>query len=172
MLWLFRLGELIEWNAVREFTFGALTALWVMSQSHPQQVNGRQIVIRAGFGNACHADLTVNDHAFSVLLDSGATGSTGLVFGKNHARALGYDPDKLSYSYTYGSANGDGKYASVTLRSVRLQSFVVRDVPAQITAVDQSEPLFGAKFLHALQFQTKAGNCYLTVPEAARVAAH
>jgi clan AA aspartic protease (TIGR02281 family) len=151
----------IDWELLGSAAVGALTALWVTHQT-PQVVNGgRQFVIPSGFGNECHADVRANEHVFSMLLDTGAVGSTPLVFGRNHARDLGFDPAKLSYSYSYSSANGEGHYAKVRLRSLRLQSFVMHDVAAQITEATQSDPLLGAEILHKLNFQLKNGNCIL-----------
>jgi clan AA aspartic protease (TIGR02281 family) len=158
----------IDWDAVATALMaGAATcALLTCGGGHSApQANGKQVVIRADASGACRTSLTVNGHAFPVeaLLDSGAIGHA-LIFGSNHADALGFDTGSLSYSHTYGSANGEGHYASVTLREVRLSSFIMRNVPAEITEASQDEPLLGAEVLHRLNFTTSNGYCLLSMP--------
>lgn len=168
MWWMMLLDALIaraEWGAAGAVVACIATNCGGADKPKDHHHPAQQIVIPAGDGDECRTDLTANGHVFhDVLLDSGATGSRPLVFGRNHARALGFEPRKLDYRYTYSSANGDGYYAKVTVRSMRLQGFTMRNVPAQITEVDQSQPLIGAGILHKLNFQLNDGNCVLSVP--------
>jgi clan AA aspartic protease (TIGR02281 family) len=124
---------------------------------------GHRLTIPSDARGQCHVAALVNGALIEhLLLDSGA--SAHLTFGRNHAAQLGYDPANLSYSYTYSSANGVGHYASVRVREFRVASFVLRDVPADITDAPQDEPLIGIKILRALSLQLKNGNCELSVP--------
>jgi clan AA aspartic protease (TIGR02281 family) len=124
----------------------------------------RTLVIPADASNACRADVTIGSHTFRVLLDSGAVGAA-LVFGSNHAAALGFSPRALSYSQTYSSANGEGREAVVRLHDVRLHGWQLGGVTAVITRAPQDEGLFGAELLHRLKFRTGNGFCGLTMPE-------
>jgi clan AA aspartic protease (TIGR02281 family) len=130
----------------------------------PQETK-RTLVIHADSNNACYTQVTIGGHAFRVLLDSGAA-VAGLVFGSNHAAALGFSPRALSYSQAYSSANGEGREAPVLLHDVRLNGWQLGDVPAVITRAAQDEGLFGAELLHQLEFRTTKGFCVLTMPEA------
>jgi clan AA aspartic protease (TIGR02281 family) len=128
-------------------------------------VRGSDLTIPVGSYNQCETDISANNHTFHALLDSGANGH--LTFGRNHAKALGFNPDSLSYSYTYGSANGTGHLAKVTLREVRIGNWSLRDVPAEITQAEQSEVLVGLEILHPLNFRLSGGACHLQLPQAA-----
>jgi clan AA aspartic protease (TIGR02281 family) len=153
----------IDYEAIIAVLSGMVAGAVIAGHSQAPQANGRQVVIPVGSSNECQSDLRANNHQFRVLLDSGATGH--LTFGRNHARDLGFEPERLSYSHTYTSANGDGRYASIRLREVRLSSFVMRDVPAEITDAPQSEPLLGLEILHTLNFHLTDGYCLLTLPD-------
>ena len=95
------------------------------------------------------------------MLASGA-----LTFGRNHAEQLGLEPSKLNFDHSYRSANGEGHYASIRLREFRLDTFILRNVEADITQAPQSVPLLGVELLHRLHLHLKDGNCILTVPRA------
>src|SRR5690242_16414210 len=71
-----------------------LAANWV---GDAPQGTDHTLVIRADSHNACYTQVTIGGRAFPVLLDSGAA-VAGLVFGSNHAAALGFSPRALSYS--------------------------------------------------------------------------
>jgi clan AA aspartic protease (TIGR02281 family) len=154
----------LDYEAIMAALTGLMAGVVISSHSAAPATNNRQLVIPAGLSNECRTDARVNGHVFSMLLDTGATGR--MTFGRNHARDLGFDPARLAYSYTYGSANGDGHLARVRLREFRLASFVIHDVEAEITDAPQSAPLLGLDVLHRLSLQLKDGNCILTLPAA------
>jgi clan AA aspartic protease (TIGR02281 family) len=127
----------------------------------PPSGTGHRIVVAGDAYGQCHVAAVINGLLFrSLLLDSGAAGH--LTFGRNHAAQLGFDPAKLTYDRRYGSANGVGHYASVRVREFRLDSFVLRDVPADITAAPQDEPLLGIDVLRRLNFRLKDGSCEIS----------
>jgi clan AA aspartic protease (TIGR02281 family) len=124
---------------------------------------GRQRrVIEGDVNGQCHVAARINGSLFQrLLIDSGASGS--ISFGRNHAAELGFDPARLSFSASYGSANGTGHEAIVKVREFRIESFVLRDVPASITKVPQREPLLGIDILRRLHLRLlKNGNCELS----------
>ena len=124
------------------------------------------LVIHADHWNACYTEITIGNQKFPVLLDSGATGNVGLVFGSNHAAALGFSPRSLSFPLTYGSANGQGHATIVQVHDVRINGWPLGDVSTQITLAPQTEGLFGAQLLHRLNFHTEKGLCILSMPDA------
>jgi clan AA aspartic protease (TIGR02281 family) len=127
----------------------------------PASGTDRRLVVPADAYGQCYVAARINGSLFgSLLLDSGASGH--LTFGRNHAAQLGFDPAKLAYSHTYGSANGIGHYASIRVREFRLESFVMRDVPAEITEASQQVPLLGIDILRHLNLHLRNGNCELS----------
>jgi aspartyl protease family protein len=78
----------------------------------------------------CYVDGMVNGSRFTFLID---TGASDVSFGKNDARKLGFDPGQLSFDHSYGSANGVGHQADVTLPDLSIGGVVVaRNVEASI----------------------------------------
>lgn len=124
---------------------------------------GRRLVIPGDGYGSCYVAARANGALFDhMLLDTGAAGR--IVFGRNHAAELGYDPAALTYSQVYGSANGYGREAVIRLREFRLGSFVMHDVPASITEAPQDAPLVGVEILHRLNLRLVGGNCELRLP--------
>jgi len=128
----------------------------------PPTVSGavHRLVIPGDAYGQCRVAARVNGEVFRSLLDTGDSGH--LTFGRNHSARLGFDSAKLSFSHSYGSANGVGHYARVRVREFRLETFVLRDVPADITDAPQSEPLLGIEILRRLNLKLKDGNCELS----------
>jgi clan AA aspartic protease (TIGR02281 family) len=153
---------LATWLARIELTdalLGAFAVLWMFAKSpHADHM----IVFKADASGACHADVTIHNHAFHSLLDSGAIGMP-LVFGSNNLADLGL-PRTLSFTHSYSSANGEGQAGGVILSEVKFGGWVMHDVPAMITKAPQDEPLFGAMLLHRLSFRTVKGFCVLEMP--------
>src|SRR5215467_3988470 len=67
--------------------------------------------IAADDRNECRSEIRANGERVRAVFYSGST--SPLFFGRNHAKALGFDPEKLSFSGSYSAANGTGKYAAV-----------------------------------------------------------
>jgi clan AA aspartic protease (TIGR02281 family) len=138
-------------------------------QTGGNATSGRELTIPVGYYNQCEYDITANGHVFQKsVFDSGAAGH--LTFGKNHARDLGFDPGKLSYSHTYGSANGVGHEAKVTIQELKIGNWTLRDVPAVITAANQDQVLVGLEILRPLNFRLTKTACYVSLPQAAVMA--
>jgi clan AA aspartic protease (TIGR02281 family) len=130
--------------------------------------NGREIVASGSPSDGCYIEARANGEMFRFLLDTGSSGA--LTFGSNHAKRLGIE-QPLNFDRNFDTANGVGKGASVRLREFRIgDSFVVRDVRADITQAAQSVPLLGVELLHRLSLRLRDGKCILTVPEVARAA--
>ena len=89
-----------------------------------------------------------------------------MAFGRNHARALGFDPTKIVYDESYSSANGDGRQKSIRLAELRIDGVVVgRNISASILNATLSHPLLGASALSKLgHLEYRNGTCTLTLP--------
>jgi aspartyl protease family protein len=116
----------------------------------------------------CYVEGMVNGSRFTFLID---TGASDVSFGKNDARKLGYDPGQLSFDTSYGSANGVGHEAEVTLPSLSIGGVVVaRNVEASILNANLPNPLLGASALKTLHMTYSQGNCELFLPGNGTVA--
>jgi clan AA aspartic protease (TIGR02281 family) len=125
--------------------------------------SGQWLVIAGDAHGQCHVAARVNGSLFPrLVIDSGASGF--ITFGRNHAAQLGFDPTKLTYRYSYSSANGVGRAAKERVREFRLESFVLHEVPVSITDVAQSEPLLGIEILRRLNLRLTGGDCELSWP--------
>ena len=104
----------------------------------------------------------VNGSRFTFLID---TGASDVSFGKNDARKLGFDPGQLSFDHSYGSANGTGHEAEITLADLSIGGVVVaRNVEASILNANMPNPLLGASALKSLHLSYSQGNCELFLP--------
>jgi clan AA aspartic protease (TIGR02281 family) len=125
---------------------------------------GRVIVASGSAGRGCFIEARANGETFRMLLDTGSTGGA-VTFGSNHLEGLGIDADTFSYEHSFNTANGKGKGGSVSLRELRIgDSFVLRNLPADIMQTPMSFPLVGVELLDRLNLQLKDGKCLLTLP--------
>ncbi len=119
-----------------------------------------KVILRAGDDRHFRVDAVVDGTPLHLLID---TGATSVVLSQRDARALGLLPDSLSYGTRVQTANGTGYGASVRLREIRIQSIVVRDVPALVNKAPMSSSLLGMSFLERLSgFPIENGTLTLT----------
>ena len=159
--------RIVGWLAVAVVGGGVLIAQLgrigaPVMESPPASTGGHLLVVPGNGGGSCYVTASVNGSPFHMEIDTGASGH--LTFGRNHLAQLGYDASKLSFTDSYGSANGTGHEANIRVREFRLGSFVMRDVPAAITDATQSDVLLGIELLHRLHLRLSGGNCELTLP--------
>ena len=81
-------------------------------------------------------DADVNGQRVEFLVD---TGASLLTLSQNDAQKLGLNPQTLTYSEQFQTANGVAYGAPVRLREFRLGSFSLHDV--QATVMQQSMPI-------------------------------
>lgn len=90
------------------------------------------------------------------------TGASGVVLSHKAARAIGLDPDNLSYTQLTSTANGMGRSAPVTLSSVRIGDITLRDVRGSVNFADLDTSLLGMSFLSRLSgFSIEGGELVL-----------
>lgn len=126
----------------------------------PAALGFGKIELRPDGGGQYHADVEIEGRLVPMLVDTGAT-LVSLTFAD--AQRLGLAPAPSDYTVTVLTANGPAKAARVSLREVRIQNLLVRDVSALVmpqTVVGTS--LLGMSFLQRLGgFEIAAGNLVL-----------
>ena len=89
-------------------------------------------------------DADVNGQRVEFLVD---TGASLLTLSRNDAQKLGLNPQALSYSEQFQTANGVAFGAPVRLREFRLGSFSLHDVQATVMQQPMSISLLGMSVL-------------------------
>lgn len=128
----------------------------------------RRVAVNGDSYYQCYVEGKVNGASFTFLID---TGASDVSFGRNDARKLGFDPAQLSFDRTYGSANGIGHQAEVTLPELSIGGVTVaRNVEVSIVNANMPNPLLGASVLRSLHLHYSQGNCELYLPGSGTVA--
>jgi clan AA aspartic protease (TIGR02281 family) len=139
-----------------------------IAKPSPPQERGRRVVIERDFSHQCYVEVeaAINTGGrFRMLVDTGAWIVT---FGPEHYRQLGGNPAALQFNRAITTANGAGRAADIRLRELRINDFVLRDVPAQVTENGVgSSPLLGASVLKLLRFEYTSDACVLILPRTA-----
>lgn len=142
-----------------EFGQSRLMAELVPSRVHVN--DDGTLSIRASDGGHFFAEGKVNGKAVRFLID---TGASSIVLTPDDARRVGYDPQTLNYDTYSSTANGVGKGASVTLRSLVVGSIGLEGVPAEVNRSWMRESLLGMSFLRRLKGFRVEGNTLILVP--------
>jgi len=118
-------------------------------------VTGDAIAVRAASDGHFYMDLTVDGAPIRFLVD---TGSSDIVLSPADARRAGFDPDRLSYTRRYDTANGVVRGAPVRLDSVALGPIRFRDLPASVNQAAMANSLLGMRFLERFRgYTVRAG---------------
>ncbi len=78
------------------------------------------------------------------------TGASDVILSLTDAERVGLDPDSLSYTRAYTTANGTIFGAPVRLESISIGPIAVENVRASISQTDLSISLLGMSFLKRL----------------------
>jgi clan AA aspartic protease (TIGR02281 family) len=160
-------------RAIGHGLFGALAASVVSvgllvhrlgdAAAPPQLMGaGNTLVMPAAANGQCHVDLWIGDALLpGALTDSGADGF--VTIGRNQAKQAGIEISRLRFDRTYESAHGRGRYAVTRVPWVRIgNAFDMRDVPVDVTEVDQAQALIGIQILRYFNYRLRAGRCELS----------
>ncbi|MFP3944451.1 MAG: TIGR02281 family clan AA aspartic protease [Alphaproteobacteria bacterium] len=79
------------------------------------------------------------------------TGASLVALTRKDAEALGFEDRDLEFSGVSQTANGEVRFASVTLPELRVGSFKVKDLPASVVDGDLEISLLGNSFLSRLK---------------------
>ena len=105
------------------------------------------VEVRAGLGGHFTVTATVNGRPVDFLID---TGASDIVLSPADARRIGYDPDRLSFTRQYYTANGIGRGAPVRLDSLAIGPIAYDGLTASVNEAPMSESLLGMSFLRRL----------------------
>jgi clan AA aspartic protease (TIGR02281 family) len=144
---------LIGGVALRHFVFSSTA-----TEDGPR---GQRLVVPADAANQCYVAGSANGTGERFLID---TGAWIVSFPRSAVRGLGLDPSKLVYNQRITTANGVGKAANIRLRELRIGSWVLHDVPAQVDYNGIDDPLIGASVLKLAHLQFTKSACILTLP--------
>lgn len=112
-------------------------------------INGSTEVIlhKSGSGHF-ETSAWVNGHRIHFLID---TGASTIVLAYHDAVKIGLDPEKLSFTQTVTTANGDAKAAAIQLQEIELGPILREDVDASVSPPGVlGESLLGMNFLETL----------------------
>lgn len=91
------------------------------------------------------------------------TGATDVALTAADARRLGFDPDRMSYTAPYQTANGIAFAARITLDEISIGSIRVENVRASVMPQGLEQSLLGMSFLGRLtSMQVSDGRLVLT----------
>jgi aspartyl protease family protein len=117
------------------------------------------VSLERGSDGHFRANAEINGRSIGVLVD---TGATLVALSYEDAAAAGISVGTSDFRYVSNTANGQARFARVTLDQVRIGNVVVRNVPAAV-----SEPgrlgitLLGMSFLGQLRMEMKNGRLIL-----------
>jgi len=103
----------------------------------PQDVNGAFVVVGL-----------VNGQRVRFMVDTGATDT---VLAPDDARRAGIDPAALRYDSLAETANGTGRGARTTVRSLEVGPIVANDFEVLVNQAPMSGSLLGVSFLNRLK---------------------
>lgn len=86
----------------------------------------------------------VNNRSVKFLVD---TGASAVALTPEDAKAAGINPRTLDYNIRISTANGEGRAARVTLKSVKVGTIRVRNVPAMVVEKGLGVSLLGMTYL-------------------------
>ena len=126
---------------------------------HRGQVLDGMVAISAGQHGHFVVEADVDGQGVRFLVD---TGASDVVLSPFDARRLGLDPENLSFTKAYRTANGVVKGAPVRLGRITIGPIVVRDVRASVNGAAMKRSLLGMSFLSRLSgYEVSGGRLVL-----------
>lgn len=112
------------------------------------QVIGQDgVAFQASSDGHFHIEAMVNGERVLFLVD---TGASDVVLSPADAERLGLEPQSLSYSASYQTANGVGYGAPIRLDAIEVGPIRVTDVAASVNQAPMDRSLLGMTFLRRL----------------------
>jgi aspartyl protease family protein len=105
------------------------------------------IEFRARDDGHFHLEALVNGERVQFMVD---TGASDVVLTRDDAMRIGIDPDALSFSQPYNTANGVAFGAPVRLEEIELGPIRLDDVAASVNQAPMDRSLLGMSFLRRL----------------------
>ena len=114
-----------------------------------------EISFRAGPGGHYTVEAVVDGVPLAFLVD---TGASEVILTLEDARRLGFDPDRMTFSRTYQTANGTVQGAPVVLQKVAVGPIVVENVRASVNSAPMEGSLLGMTFLSRIGGYSVSGD--------------
>jgi aspartyl protease family protein len=105
------------------------------------------VAFRARGDGHFHVEAMVNGERVLFLVD---TGASDVVLTPDDAARLGFEPQSLSYSEAYRTANGIGYGAPIRLDTIEVGPIRLTDVAASVNQAPMDRSLLGMTFLRRL----------------------
>jgi aspartyl protease family protein len=113
-----------------------------------QQTGPQSVVFPLSEDGHFHVNATVDGHDISFLVD---TGASDIVLTPDDARAIGLDPDGLSYTNPAMTANGTVMGAPVQINRLTVGPIEEMEIPATVNRAPMPVSLLGMEFLRRLR---------------------
>ena len=113
-----------------------------------QQTGPQSVAFPLGEDGHFHVNVNLDGHDVGFLVDSGAS---DIVLTPADARAIGLDPDNLSYSMPAMTANGTVMGAPVQINRLKVGPIEMLEVPATVNRAPMPASLLGMEFLRRLR---------------------
>lgn len=113
----------------------------------PTPAPDQGVSFRARQGGHFVVEAKVNGAPVRFMVD---TGASDVVLSAADARRIGINPDTLSYTRRYNTANGIVEGAPITLNRVNVGGIELENVRASVTRGDMAGSLLGMSFLDRL----------------------
>jgi aspartyl protease family protein len=123
----------------------------------PPSTNGQlDTSVQRGPDGHFRVNATINGQAAMMLVD---TGASMVAIPEAMAQRMGIAPPPSAYTATARTANGDGRFAPITLASIRIGSIELTNVQAAVVQGSGLDtPLLGQSFLSRLQEMSVQGD--------------
>lgn len=139
----------------------ALLGQRLMSEINPSAgiAETSSIRFKASVDGHYNVDAIVNGEPVRFLVD---TGASDVVLSPADARRLGFQPEDMSFTRVYNTANGTVQGAPVRLGRIEVGPIRVDDVRASVNGADLGRSLLGTSFLERIGgFDVKDGTLTL-----------
>jgi len=125
------------------------------SKRGPSDLFSPSVALPRGPGGHYHADAQINGRSIPVMVDTGAT-LVALSYEDAQAAGIHVRPDE--FRYVSQTANGQARFARVTLDQVRIGNVAVHNVAAAVSQPGKlGTTLLGMSFLGQLRMEMKNG---------------
>jgi aspartyl protease family protein len=145
---------LIFLGFIAAYGFRDVLGLQLLTGAPEIAADGSATVARAADGHF-YLQLGVNGENITFLID---TGASAIVLNRRDAARVGLDPDRLDYSETALTANGEVASAPVKLSRLEGAGIVLRDIAAFVNGGELDTSLLGMDYIRRFGTVTIEGD--------------
>lgn len=107
----------------------------------------RTLAIRASANGHFYVEAKVNGVSVNFMID---TGASDVALSKEDAQRIGINPNTLSYTKIYQTANGATRGAPIKLKRLQIGDFILDNFPASVNEGELGDSLLGMRALKEL----------------------